>query len=176
MLPKLPKDIMSRSRSTQIQWLIVGLIWATGLVFIVGSGFAYIMENLGVVYLAPGEVLVSSVIAIMMLAIYRWVKMKKTLNAIKDLPLEDLQNIAKEVLSEMESTPSKTIKNGEAYEKKIPVNFTGKTRVVTIRIIPGEKLSEEEIETAIDEVLMKHLTGLVIEASVSRKSQEDDEG
>jgi hypothetical protein len=187
-MPKLPEDILERSKSTQMQWIAIIFIWASALVFIIVSGIIYIMNSFGIASFTFQDTLWIFTIAIVFLVIKGMLRFQDKADEIKEmldkrgksnlegaLDPKDFEGLKSSLDGALESLKEKmqhdldSINDG-VYRKVIVIEYLGKSRPIIVELETESELDEEEKEIAFEKILDENFGGLVISAKASKKS------
>jgi len=173
MFPKLPDDIMSRSKSTQMQWVILIFLWVSASIFLIVSGISYIMNILGIAYFTLQDTLIIFSLALT-LVIFNIIKNTKKhfREAIKQQSVPDLNPIFDDLLAKMQEVVDDTNEDG-SRRKVVVIEYLKKSIPIIVEIKPSPEMSEQDIEKAFGEILDQHFKGLVISAEVKLKKEEE---
>jgi hypothetical protein len=178
-MPKLPEDIIERSKSTQIQWLIILFMWASALLFIIVSGIVYIINQFTNINFEISDTFWIFMVAIILVTYNTFKNFKKQYVKItEEVPESKLASIfsgrnpsdfVDEVLDEVAKKIQKDLDaiDDNIYRKAIVLEYLQKSRVIIVELETDKELDEEEIEKAFEKILDENFSGLVISAKAA---------
>ena len=186
-VPKLPEDILERSKSTQIQWLIILFICAGVSLFIIVSGIVYIMNSFEIASFTFQDTLWIFILIAGFLIIKGMLEFQDKTDKIKEMidkrdtsnlgdaldpkDFEELNSSLDEVLEALKEKMQHDLDsiNDDIYRKVVVVEYLGKSRPIIVELETKNKLSEEEKEIAFEKILDENFSRLVISATASKE-------
>jgi len=170
----LPEDILSRSRSTQIQWVIFTGLQALIFLFLLTAGLQFVFNYFGLAELSMNLVLINFIFTGVVLAIMYYFKFKKILNSIKTANelknsniIEDtLKGMEKKMLAELGADPKTTA------SRIVPILYDDKIKHIAVIVEVGEEVDKKTQYEIVDDILEEYFKGLVIEAKAEKKVKE----
>jgi DNA-binding transcriptional MerR regulator len=189
-MPKLPKDIFERSKSTQIQWIAIIFIWTSAMLFIIVSGIVYIMNSFGIAsftfqdtiwifILAIGFLIIKSMLQFQGKAdeikeIKEMLAKRDTSNLEETLNPKDFEELNSSLDGALESLKEKLQQDLDSiddgiYRKVIVVEYLGKSRPIIVELEDESELNEDEKEIAFEKIIDDAFHGMVISATASKE-------
>ena len=179
-MPKLPRDIMSRTKSTQLQWVGIIFVWLAGVIYLLVAGFVYLCNTFGIIQFTFQDTIWITIVALVLIifnSISNFKKRMSSLNNMDDDQLENLNNQLDAALEGLKNEMQKAVdeqKDG-IHRKVVVIKYLDQSRPILVELKPVSDMTEEEIEAGFEKILNKNFTGLVIsaEAAVDQDPKED---
>jgi DNA-binding protein YbaB len=165
---KPPQDLFERSKSTQIQWLIMLVIYLIFSIYLTVAGVIFITNALDITSYNLMDAFWISI------GIGAGISIFTSLNFKKDMRLNSkMDRMIKETRERLEEDIANKTKEDGILRKIIEINYMGKTKFILIEIDTyGEKPDPEEEKRLFEEVVDDAFAGFVISAEAKKQNQE----
>lgn len=165
---KLPDNIMQLSKSTQLQWLVIGIGSFYLLTFIVMAGISHIGASLGLMENSMQEIAWLALGVFLINAYMKYVSFKKHIHEM----MKDLDQVKeyKDQMDVLKTDIEGEVLEGGKRQRIIEVDIGDKSKSILVIYEPIEGVNDDDI---VNRIVDEAFNGMTIESARKPKIQAD---